>query len=150
MPFILILLKIGILASYGSILKMILDFQKKDSSVKVSLDLLSKIEISAVAGINLIGFVSVIDEKKYAFTCGLCCIGIVLALFQKYRLILAGQKMVMIKGKTYSFKELKKLGTGMFTLHVYKKANPKPMKIYVPLTSNEVLKNRVESRIHQA
>ena len=147
MKIIIILLKIGIILSYSSTIKMIYDFSKKEHA-KLELDLLSRLEVCAVIGINLVGLIAVIDEKTYAFTCGLCCIGILLALFEKYRFVFAGEKNVLLKGKVYALKDLKKLGTGLLTLKVYLRSKPKPMQIYVPLTSSDVMKNKIEFKIH--
>lgn len=147
MPVVLILLKICILLAYFSIVKMIRDFRKEEKEAWFQMDLLSRIEMSAVAGINLAGLVSVIDARTYAFTFVLCCTGIVLAVFERQRILLAGNRKVLIGGKQYSYQEIRKLGTGLFSLHVYLKKQTKPVRIYVPLTSNEVLRNKVQCRI---
>ncbi len=144
---ILILLKIGILLSYSSIIFMIYNLKKKDDSVKVQLDLLSRLEVFAVIGLNLIGVVSVINHDTYVFTCGLCILGIVLVLLEKNRLIIAGDKWVILKGKQYRIKNITRLETSLFTLKVYIKENKNPLSICVPLTSNEVIVHKINENI---
>lgn len=144
---LLILLKIGILVSYSSIFLMIYNLKKKDHSVKVQLDLLSRLEVFAVIGINLIGLVSVINKDTYVFTCGLCILGITLALLEKYRFILAGDEWMLLKGKQYKIKEIKRLETSLFSLKVYVKENNNPLSICVPLTSNDVIAHKISEKI---
>ena len=87
MSIVLIALKIGIVISYVSIVKMIVDFRKAEPEARLQLDLLSRLEVAAVAGISLAGLLSVIDEKTYVFTCAVCILGIVLSVLERYRLI---------------------------------------------------------------
>lgn len=126
---------------------MIYNLKKKDHSVKVQLDLLSRLEVFAVIGINLIGLVSVINKDTYAFTCGLCILGITLALLEKYRFILAGDEWMLLKGKQYKIKGIKRLETSLFSLKVYVKENKNPLNICVPLTSNEVIVHKINEKI---
>ena len=147
MPIVLIALKIGIVISYVSIVKMIVDFKKTEPEARLQLDLLSRLEVSAVAGISLAGLLSVIDEKTYVFTCAVCILGIVLSALERYRLILAGKLKVLLCGKQYSLKNIQKLGTGLFTLKVYLKGRKTPLSIYVPLSSNEVLRQKISDKI---
>lgn len=144
---LLILLKIGILVSYSSIFLMIYNLKKKDHSVKVQLDLLSRLEVFAVIGINLIGLVSVINKDTYVFTCGLCILGIALALLEKCRFILAGEECVLLKGKQYIIKDIKRLESSLFSLKVYVKENNNPLSICVPLTSNDVIAHKINEKI---
>ncbi len=145
---ILVLLKIGILLSYSSIIFMIYNLKKKDNSVKVQLDLLSRLEVFAVIGLNLIGVVSVINQDTYVFTCGLCILGIALVLIEKYRLIIVGEKRVILKGKQYQIKNITRLEASLFTLKVYVKENKNPLSICVPLTSNEVIVHKINEKIN--
>ena len=147
MSIVLIVLKIGIVISYVSIVKMIVDFKKTEPEARLQLDLLSRLEVAAVAGISLAGLLSVIDEKTYVFTCAVCFLGIVLSALERYRLIFAGKSKVLLCGKQYSLKNIQKLGTGMFTLKVYLKGKNMPLSIYVPLSSNEVLRQKISDKI---
>lgn len=149
MSLLLIILKIGIVISYASIAKMIYDFKKIEPEAKLRLDLLSRLEVAAVAGISLAGLISVIDEKTYVFTSVVCILGIVLSVFERYRLILAGKSEVLLSTKQYPIKNIQKLGTGIFTLQVYLKGKEKPLSIYVPLTSNNVLKHTISDKIRK-
>ena len=125
---------------------MILNFKKEESTSIVQLDFLSGLEICAVLGVNLVGLISTINITTYTFTISLCIIGIFLHLFERYRFIFAGDKKAFLKGKTYSLKEIDKLGTGIFTLYVYMK-NKKIIKVYVPLTSNFIIKDKIEKKV---
>lgn len=87
MLIVLIILKIGIVISYASMVKMIHDFKKIEPGARLQLDLLSRLEVAAVAGISLAGLLSVIDEKTYVFSCAVCILGIVLSVLERYRLI---------------------------------------------------------------
>lgn len=147
MSIVLIVLKIGIVISYVSIVKMIVDFKKTEPEARLQLDLLSRLEVAAVAGISLAGLLSVIHEKTYVFTCVVCILGIVLSVLERYRLIFAGKSKVLLCGKQYSLKNIQKLGTGMFTLKVYLKGKNMPLSIYVPLSSNEVLRQKISDKI---
>lgn len=149
MAVLIILAKVGIVAAYVSIVMMVLQFKKLDRNVKIEFDLLSKIELSAAVGIALVGLVSVIDPTTYVFTLVLCLCSIGLTLLQRYRMILAGDTMVLFRGKAHPIRTITKLGTGMFTLKIYLKNRPKPVSIYVPLTSNHVLRDRVQSKLRK-
>ena len=146
---ILILAKFGIIGVYASLISMILRFKKSDRNVLVEFDLLSRIELCASIGIGLVGLVCVIDPSTYAFSLILCMISISLALAQRYRIVLAGDTKVLFGGKEHFIRDIKRLGSGMFTLHIYKKMGAKPYRIYVPLTSNNVLKNRVQAKVNK-
>lgn len=149
MPVLIILAKIGIVVVYVSILGMMFQFKKVDQHVNFEFDLLSSIEISAGIGIGLVGLFSVIDPLTYTFTFTLCLISIGIALLHRYRMILVGDHKILFAGKVHEKKEIQKLGSGLFTLRIYTKAKPKSYKIYVPLTSNHVLKDRVQDKIKQ-
>lgn len=146
MTYILIILKIVIVLNYIFTILMISNFKKEEPTSVIQLDLLSRLEIFAVLGINLVGVISVIDKTTYSFTCGLCIVGILLHLFEHYRFIFASDKKVLLQGKTYSIKEIKKLSTGLFTLQIHMK-NKKIIKVYVPLTSNFILKDKIEKKL---
>ena len=147
MPVVIIIEKLLILAVYASVIYMIASFKKEDNQTKIEFDTLSKLEMSMVTGVSLVSLVSVINPKTYLFTAGLCLISVIAIVFIKQRIILAGDRMVLLKGKSYRIKDVKALGTGMFTLHVKVKNNDKDLKIYVPLTSNHVLKDNIQSKI---
>lgn len=147
MSVLIILGKLGILASYLSIVKMIYDMKKADSNVRFELDLLSTIEFFAGIGLALVGLVAVIDKTTYFFTFGLSVVSIAIGLIHRYRLILAGDRKVLFAGSIHDIKEIKNLSSGMFTLKVHTKSRQKPYSIYVPLTSNNVLKNKVQAKL---
>lgn len=147
MTILIILSKLGILTAYASIVWMILQFKKQDKNVIIEFDILSSIELSLGVGVGLVGLVSVIDPSTYTFTFVLCLISIILACIHRYRIILAGDQMILFGGKTHNIKEIKRLGTGMFTLKIFTKSKENGYKIYVPLTSNHVLKDRVQAKI---
>ena len=147
MPIVLIVEKVMILAIYGYAIKMMVDFRKKDPVAKFEFDLLSRLEIAVVIGMALASLVSVINPKTYVFTAGLCLLTLLLAYFQSRRIILAGNRYVLLKGKTIALKNIKQLRTGMFTLKVALKDQEKELSIYVPLTSNRVLREQVEAKI---
>lgn len=140
MTILLILEKIAIVAVYASIIVMVLRFRKTDKTAKLEFDLISRLELCAGAGIALVSLVSVIDPSTYVFTACLCLLSILLALFEKNRIILAGDKMMLVKGKTYKTKDTASVETGMFTLKLRVRTSPDPLSIYVPLTSNRVLR----------
>jgi len=139
--------KLGIVAAYASMIWMMVQFKKADQNVKLEFDLLSRIELSAGAGINLVGLICVIDASTYTFSLILCLLGICIALLQRYRIILAGDTKILFGAKVHSIKEIKSLGSGMLTLIIQTKKRAKPYRIYVPLTSNNVLKNRVQAKL---
>lgn len=143
MAIVLILAKLGIIVSYGLFIQMIRQFKKECPNTKVELDLLSRLEIFMGIGVGLVGLVCVIDASTYTFSSVLCIISICLTWFQRYRLVLVGDTKVLLGTKTYRKKDIKKISSGMVTLIVDIKGKTKPVKIYVPLTSNRVLKTLV-------
>lgn len=146
MVVVLILAKISIVAAYVSLIWMVIQFRKSDRNVKLEFDLLSRIELSASAGIGLSGLICVIDPSTYTFSFVLCLLSIAIVMFQKYRLILVGDHKILFCAKTHKLKEIKELGTGLLSLRIQTN-RVKPYHIYVPLTSNHVLKNRVQAKI---
>lgn len=147
MPILIILSKLGILIAYISIVWMILQFKKQDKNVTIEFDIFSSIELSLGIGVGLVGLVSVIDPSTYTFTFILCVISIILACMHRYRIILAGDQMILFGGKAHNIKEIKQLGTGMFTLKIITKNKENGYKIYIPLTSNHILKDCVQAKI---
>lgn len=140
MTILLIVEKILIVAVYASIISMVMKFRKTEKSAKLEFDLISRLELCAGAGIALVSLVSVIDPSTYVFTACLCLLSILLALFEKSRIILAGDKLMLVKGKTYPIKDTLSLETGMFTLKIRVRNCADALSIYVPLTSNRVLR----------
>lgn len=149
MPLVFLVEKAILIIVYGLTIKKMMDFKHNDTSVKFDFDFLSRLEIAAGIGLALVSLVSVIDPRTYAFTAGLCALSIILAFIQSRRIILAGDHNVLIKGKSYPLEQLKGLRTGMFTLKVAMKSMDKELSIYVPLTSNSVLREKVEARIRK-
>lgn len=147
MPVVIIIEKLLILAVYASAIYMIVSFKNENSGTKIEFDTISKLEMSMVTGVSLVSLVSVINPKTYLFTAGLCLISVVAIIFIRQRIVLAGDRKVLLKGKSYRIKDVIALGAGMFTLHVKVKNNDKDLKIYVPLTSNRVLKENIQSKI---
>ena len=147
MPVIIVIEKMLIVAVYVSVVYMIMSFRKVDNSAEIEFDTLSRLEMSMITGICLVSLVSVIKPNTYLFTASLCLISVIATLFIRQRIILAGDRMVLIKGKSYRIKDVQSLGTGIFTLHVKVRSRAEDLKIYVPLTSNHVLKDRVQSKI---
>lgn len=146
-PVIIVIEKILIVTVYASVVYMIMSFQKEDRATQIEFDTLSRLEMSMITGICLVSLVSVIKPNTYLFTAALCMISVISTLFIRQRIILAGDRMVLIKGKSYRIKDVQSLGTGVFTLHVKVKSREKDLKIYVPLTSSHVLKDRIQSKI---
>lgn len=147
MAILIILAKLGVIVSYLMMVLMIRQFKKQDRNVKIDFDLLSRLEICVGIGLGLVSLVAVIDPCTYGFTLGLCLLSIAVAQFQRYRVILAGDRYVLFLGKVHSYKEITGLGTGMFTLKVQTKDKPSGQSIYVPLTSNHVLKDKVQAKL---
>lgn len=147
MTILIILAKLGVAASYLTMLLMIRQFKQQDRHVKVEFDLLSRLEICIGIGLGLVSLVAVINPSTYGFTLGLCLLSIAVAQFQRYRMILAGDRYVLFMGKAHPYKEITGLGTGMFTLKVQTKDKPSGHSIYVPLTSNHVLKDKVQAKV---
>ena len=144
---ILIVCKIAIIINYYLTIKLIYQFKKMEYKAKLEFDLLSSIEISTCIGLNLVSLVAVIDPSTYIFTLCLSILGIVIAATQRYRIILVGDKKILFKGAFYDIRDIKKLGTGMFTLKIITRQNASGFNIFIPLTSNNVLKNKLQAKI---
>lgn len=142
---LLILTIIGIVAVYASIIWMIVQFRNSDRNVKLEFDLISRIELCATIGLGLVGLICVIDPSTYAFSLVLCILSIALALLQRYRIILVGDRKILFGAKSHALSEIKGLGSGLLSLKIQTKA--KDYRIYVPLTSNHVLRDRVQAKI---
>jgi len=147
MSFLLILSKFLIIVNYLLTIKLIYQFKKVENKSKLEFDLLSSIEISTCIGLNLVSLVAVIDSSTYVFTLFLSILGIVIAATQRYRIILVGEKKILFKGAIYEIKDIKKLGTGMFTLKIITRQNTNGYNIFIPLTSNNVLRNKLQTKI---
>lgn len=147
MPILITIAKAGIIAMYGSLLWMLFQFKKQDKGVKIEFDLLSRLELSLGVGLALVGLVSVINPTTYTFTLGLCILSILVGYMHRKRMVVAGDTMVLFKGKAWPIKSIIKLGSGMFTLKIFTKDNQKGYRIYVPLTSNHVLKDRIQAKL---
>lgn len=147
MSIVLILFKLAIITVYTKLFYNVYTLKKEDSGYKFELDLISRLEFMAGIGLALVAIISNITPEAYSFTCILCVLSLIIGYFHQKRLILAGNQKVLIKGKIIPIKKIKKLGTSMFSLHVYLKNEAKPLRIYVPLTSNNILKNKIENKI---
>lgn len=149
MNFLLILCKFIIVLNYACTFKMIYDFKMNEKNVKFEFDLLSSLELSTCVGINLVALLAVISKSTYMFTLFLSIIGISLAFFQRYRIILVGDRKILFKGKVYKIKNIKKLATGLFTLKILTRQNSKEFSIFIPLTSNNTLKYKLQEKLNK-
>ena len=113
-------------------------FFRSDKNVRFSFDLLSMLEVDAVIGLTIIALLAKIDETAYAFTLVLCILAAVLNAAHLFRIIIAGDKRIMIGNNSFDFKELKGMNASRVTLHVYEK-NGKRHDVLVPLTRNDVI-----------
>ena len=139
MPALIIIAKILVAAIAAYRIYKIVMFYKSDSNVKLSFDLLSTIEIDAVIGLTIISLLAKITETTYVFTLVLCLLAAVLNFFHLFRIVIAGDKKIMLRQKTYELKKIRGMNASGFTLHVYLK-NGQKLKVIVPLTKNEVIR----------
>ena len=139
MPALIIIAKILVAAIAAYRIYKIVMFYRSDSNVRLSFDLLSTIEIDAVIGLTIISLLARITETTYVFTLVLCLLAAVLNCFHLFRLVIAGDKKIMLRQKTYELKKIKGMNASGFTLNVYLK-NGEKLKVMVPLTKNEVIR----------
>ena len=137
MSILIIIMKVLIVASYGSILYMLYEFRKNENHAQIKFDLLSSLALSMGMGVALVSLVAVINENTYYFTFVLCCISLLLSQFQKGRMVLAGDQNALIGNHTYRIKDIDKVEARLLWANFY--VHNKKHSIYVPLSSREIM-----------
>ncbi len=117
---------------------VLLKLKMEDPAAKLKFDLISTLEVATGFGLALVGWLAVLDETTYVFTAGLNALAIVLTVTHNFRIIVAGDRKIMIAMKIYSLREIKGIKAGRFTLYVLTKTNDR-INVLVPLTMNTVL-----------
>ena len=137
-PYLIILLKILLAAVVMYRIYVLYRFKKSDTNVKFRFELMSMIELDGGITFTLVALLSAIDERTYLFTCGLLLVTIVLNIAHLCRVIVAGDKRILLGRHAYDLKEIKGMNTSRVTLHVYVYGGEK-LNMIAPLTHNETL-----------
>ncbi len=137
-PVLIILLKILLAAAALYRIYILYRFKKSDQNVRLKFDLVSYIELDAGIAFTLVGLLAAIDERSYGITAGLLLFAVFLNLYHLSRMIIAGDKRILIGRHDYDLKEIKGMNASRLTLHVFVKGGKKH-HILVPLTLNETL-----------
>ncbi len=116
-----------------------LRFKQSDRSAKFSFELMSMLEVDAVIGMSLISLLAAIDERSYGFTVGLLIVTILLNISHLFRVIIAGDKRILIGPYDYDLKDIKGMNSSRITLHVFVKGGKK-IDVIVPLTINDTIR----------
>ena len=139
MPALIIILKVISVLLFGWRVYLLIRLKKLDSTMKYTFELFSMIEVAAGFAVALAGWLAVLDETTYAFTAGLNAVAIILTLTHNFRIIVAGDRMILIGMKIYTLKEIKGITAGRFSLNVFMK-NGRKAVIPAPLTHNDTLR----------
>ena len=137
-PFLIILLKILLAAVAIYRIYVLFRFKKSDTNVKFRFELMSMIELDGGIAFTLVALLAAIDERSYLITCGLLLVTIVLNIAHLCRVIIAGDKRILLGRHAYDLKEIRGMNTSSVTLHVYVHGGER-LHILVPLTHNETL-----------
>ena len=137
-PYLIILLKILLEAVAISRIYVLYRFKKSDTNVKLRFELISMIELDGGIAFTLVALLAAVNENTYLFTSGLLAVTILLNIAHLCRVIVAGDKRILLGRHAYDLKEIKGMNTSRVTLHVYVYGGER-LHILVPLTHNETL-----------
>jgi hypothetical protein len=137
-PYLIILLKILLAAVAIYRIYVLYRFKKSDTNVKLRFELMSMIELDGGIAFTLVALLAAVNENTYLFTSGLLAVTILLNIAHLYRVIVAGDKRILLGRHAYDLKEIKGMNTSRVTLHVYVYGGER-LHILVPLTHNETL-----------
>lgn len=137
-PYLIILLKILLAAVAIYRIYVLYRFKKSDTNVKLRFELMSMIELDGGIAFTLVALLSAVNENTYLFTSGLLAVTILLNIAHLCRVIVAGDKRILLGRRAYDLKEIKGMNTSRVTLHVYVYGGER-LHILVPLTHNETL-----------
>ena len=96
------------------------------------------IELDGGIAFTLVELLAAVNENTYLFTSGLLAVTILLNIAHLCRVIVAGDKRILLGRHAYDLKEIKGMNTSRVTLHVYVYGGER-LHILVPLTHNETL-----------
>ncbi|HAE15032.1 MAG: hypothetical protein IKF00_07550 [Solobacterium sp.] len=137
-PYLIILLKILLAAVAIYRIYVLYRFKKSDTNVKLRFELMSMIELDGGIAFTLVALLAAVNENTYLFTSGLLAVTILLNIAHLCRVIVAGDKRILLGRHAYDLKEIKGMNTSRVTLHVYVYGGER-LHILVPLTHNETL-----------
>ena len=137
-PYLIILLKILLAAVAIYRIYVLYRFKKSDTNVKLRFELMSMIELDGGIAFTLVALLAAVNENTYLFTSGLLAVTILLNIAHLCRVIVAGDKRILLGRHAYDLKEIKGMNTSRVTLHVYVYGGERLHNL-VPLTHNETL-----------
>ena len=137
-PYLIILLKILLAAVAIYRIYVLYRFKKSDTNVKLRFELMSMIELDGGIAFTLVALLAAVNENTYLFTSGLLAVTILLNIAHLCRVIVAGDKRILLGRHAYDLKEIKGMNTSRVTLHVHVYGGER-LHILVPLTQNETL-----------
>ena len=137
-PYLIILLKILLAAVAIYRIYVLYRFKKSDTNVKLRFELMSMIELDGGIAFTLVALLAAVNENTYLFISGLLAVTILLNIAHLCRVIVAGDKRILLGRHAYDLKEIKGMNTSRVTLHVYVYGGER-LHILVPLTHNETL-----------
>lgn len=139
MPALIIILKLISFLAMAWRAYVWLKLKKLDSTASYSFELFSRLEVAAGFAVALIGWLAVLNEKTYVFTACLNALAIVLTLTHNMRIVVGGDRKIVLGMKIYDLKEIKGMKTGRFSLYVFTKTMDR-ITILVPLTDNDTVR----------
>ena len=136
-PLILIL-KVATAALFLYRAYVILKFAKSDKNVRLSFDLLSYIELDAGLAVTLIALLAD-AEKAQGFLLGILVLALLLNVLHLNRIVIAGDKRILIGRKSYDLAQIKGMNASKIKLHVFVKGG-QAVDVTVPLSKSETIR----------
>lgn len=143
MKIVVYLGKVLVIISWLLTIKMVLDYRKNHTNVKIKFDVFSSIEISFAIGLSLVALLAIETKETNWFNLALSLIAIIWVNFQRYRIIVASDDSVLINGGELKYNKIVRAYPQLVFLCITTKN--KQFKVFSPLTCQEITQTIYDS-----
>lgn len=134
----ILILKVACAALFLYRVYVLVKFRKADKTMRFTFDLLSSLELDAGLALTVIGLLAN-PSKAGGFTAGILVLALLLNGSQLKRIVLAGDRKILIGVQIFDLNGIKGMNASRMTLHVFVKGGKK-INVVIPLTRNETIR----------
>lgn len=142
---ILLILKGLIICVMLNFLYHVIQNRKKDPTLSFSVDFISVIELATVCAITIACLLSSLSSGSI-FISVIAFLDLIVLYFEGKRVVLIGKKAVQLREELVLIKDIERIETSLWTLHVHTK--DKTIKVMNPLVTSWKFQENVYNKLN--